>query len=98
MLYSHFLVCYFFLSASKEDLEGEGGKSLDLQTTIRQVNILQFSCSQGNIERVYLRKNKPESPRLITELAISNSSGVSPSYLSTNNIIPGTHLALFRIN
>lgn len=64
-----------------------GGKSLDLQTTIRQVNILQFSCSQGNIERVYLRKNKPESPVLITHLAISDSSGASPGYLSTINTI-----------
>lgn len=66
---------------------GRGEKSLDLQTTIRQVNILQFSCSRGNTERVYLRKNKPEPPALITQLAISNSSGVSPSYLSTNNTV-----------
>lgn len=91
----------FFLSAFKEDLEGEGEagrKSLDLQTTIRQVNILQFHCSQENTERKYLRKNKPESLMLITELAISNSSGVSPSYLNTNNITAKTHLALFRIN
>lgn len=90
---------FFFLSAFKEDLEGGAGrKSLDLQTTIRQVNILQLHRSQGNTERMYLRKNKPESPRLITELAISNSSGMSPSYLNTNNIIAKIHLALFRNN
>lgn len=62
-----------------EDLERGGGeKSLDLQTAIRQVNILQFSCSRGNIERVRLRKNKLEPPALVTQRAILNSSSVSP--------------------
>lgn len=74
-----YLYAIFCLSASTEDLEWGGGeKGLDLQTAIRQVNILQFSCSRGNIERVCLRKNKPEPPVLVTQRAISNSSGVSP--------------------
>lgn len=98
MFYSHFLVRCFVLSASKEDLADGGGMSLDLQTTIKQVNILQFRCSQGNTEREYLSKNKPESFMLTTELAIWNSFGMSVGYLSTNNIIPEFHLAFFRIN